>query len=297
MNTSALLVTLFLVGAGAIEERVISEITLADGQQLRGYVVEETDENYVLELAAGGRMEIASSSVKSVRVNERITADAKTGELREGDPNRTRYFYSPSAHMLKAGEGYFSQKELLFSSVAYGVTDNISVLAGAVLPFWFMGNGSGFNFIFGAKAGGEVAPGVHLAAGAETLMLPGFGYSSSPSMLFAGFLFGTATFGDEEQHLSVSVGRPFFFSRFGSGAPAELIATLSGSIRVHKHVALVTENWLIPSSTMTVGFFSGGLRLMAGRIAVDLGAIVPATSTYGASPIPLPWLDFTYNFG
>lgn len=296
MNTSALLITLFVLGAEPTEARVISELTLTDGQQLRGYIVEETEERYVVELASGGRMEVAASSVESVRVNERITADAKTGELREGDPNRTRYFYSPSAHMLKKGEGYFSQKELLFSSVAYGVTDNISVLAGAVLPFWFIGNGAGFNFIFGAKAGGEVAPGIHLAAGAETLMLPGFGYSG-PSAMFAGFLFGTATIGSEEQHLSVSVGRPFFFSQYGSGAPAELIATLSGSIRVHKHLALVTENWLIPSSTMTVGFFSGGLRLMAGRIAVDLGAILPATSTYGVSPIPLPWLDFTYNFG
>jgi len=40
----------------------------------------------------------------------------------------------PRAIPLEKGTGYFSQKELVMSSVAYGLTDNISVLGGTPLP-------------------------------------------------------------------------------------------------------------------------------------------------------------------
>ena len=46
----------------------------------------------------------------------------------------TRYLYAPTAIPLEKGTGYFSQKELVMSSVAYGLTDNISVLGGTPLP-------------------------------------------------------------------------------------------------------------------------------------------------------------------
>jgi hypothetical protein len=165
-----------------------------------------------------------------------------------------------------------------------------------VLPAWFLGSG-GMNFIVGAKAGGTITEHFHLAAGAETLMLPQVG-SSSIGSVFAGFLFGTATVGDEDAHLSVSLGRPFVLSQGVGALPVELIGTASGSIRVHKHFALVTENWLLPSAEGTVAFFSGGFRIISGRIAVDVGGIWMLTPMGGlATAVPLPWLDFTYNFG
>lgn len=291
----AALLVLLPSAARADEEPPFSRITLKDGQQLRGYVVEKSDQRYLLELAGGGRMEIPTSSVATVVVDARARVDARTGEVREGDPNRTRYFYSPSAHFLKQGEGYFSQKQLLFSSVAYGLTDNISVLAGAVLPLWLF-PGGGFNFIGGLKAGGQVAQDVHLAVGAETLVLPGLGLVTPASMSFVGLVFGTATYGDEDRHLSVSLGRPFFFTSFGSGAPVEVIGTVSGLMRLNQNVALLTENWVLPTPMGVFGVVSGGVRLMSGRIAVDLGGIW-GVSRFGSTTVPVPWVDFTYNFG
>ena len=298
MKTSLVALAVVFLSSSAFaqdSERVISRVTLNDGQELHGYVVERTDEKVLLELTSGGRMELPSASVRTITSDERVKVDGR-GELRSSDPSRTRYFYSPSGFMLRQGEGYFSQKELFFSSVAYGVTDNISVLAGSVLPAWLAGP-YGMNFIIGAKGGGQVAPGIHLAAGLETLMLPNIGFGGGGMQpVFAGFLFGTATIGSEDTHMSVSLGRPFFLSQFGSANLFQVIATVSGSARLNKHVALVSENWIIPSSTSTMGLVSGGVRLMAGRIAVDVGGIW-MVSTFGSSAIPLPWLDFTYNFG
>ena len=158
-------------------QRTLSKVTLSDGQELHGYVVEQSEENFVLELINGGRMELPPSSVRTVVADTSVKVDA-SGELRNRDPNRTRYFYSPSAHMLRRGEGYISQKELFFTSVAYGITDNIGIIAGSVLPAWFGGN-NGMNFIFGVKAGGTITEYFHLPGGAQTLVLPQLGYSSA----------------------------------------------------------------------------------------------------------------------
>jgi hypothetical protein len=123
------------------------------------------------------------------------------------------------------------------------------------------------------------------------------GASNGPAAIGAlGFLFGTATFGNEEAHASLSLGTPFASTSSGSFAPTDVIVTASGAIRVNKHVALITENWLLPSATYTFGALSGGVRFIAGRIAVDVGGIWLGSTT-GSVPYPVPWLDFTYNFG
>jgi hypothetical protein len=74
-------------------------------------------------------------------------------------------------------------------------------------------------------------------------------------------------------------------------------ATLSGNIRVSQRVSLVTENWLVPTLIASGNselpmLNSLAVRLFGESWAVDLGGIrVPGL------PIPMPWLDFSYNFG
>ena len=100
------------------------------------------------------------------------------GEIYHGDPNRTRYLYGPSAFLLKKGEAYVSQKELFFTSAAYGISDNVSMLVGSVLPILFTDDG--FNLITALKVGGPVyADKLHLATGFETLF---FGFQVKDSL-------------------------------------------------------------------------------------------------------------------
>jgi hypothetical protein len=270
-------------------ERPMSVITLKDGQELHGRVVSRDAKKVVVELAKGGRMELPAHLVASVEEDETVQVRAN-GDIWFQDPNRTRYLYAPSAMMLRQGEGYFSQKELVFSSISYGLSDNITLQAGAVLPLWVLG-ANGFNIIGGVKVGGSPLDKLHLAVGAQAISFP------SSGLVAAGFLFGTATYGTPDIHVSLGVGSPFLLTGSFSLAP-QAVTTLSGNVRVGQNVALVSENWLIP------GFISPGatgelpmlnslaVRIFGKQWAVDIGGIrVPNV------PIPIPWLDFAYNFG
>jgi hypothetical protein len=287
------------VPAAAGEGDAMVKVVLSDGQELHGHLLAESPESVSVELASGGRLDLPRSSIRALEREE--GAVVKGGAVWFQDPNRTRYFYAPSAMTLRAGEGYFSQKELAFSAVAYGVTDHITVLAGSALPLWFVPDGYGINFVGGVKVGFQAMENLHLAAGAESLVLPIFGDGSGSSfgggsgMLGAGFVFGTGTFGTRDQHLSLAVGKPFLF--YGSSSlVGDVIVVASGSLRVLPNLSLITENWIFPTGSIGNGEIpmlnSAGIRIMGNRLAADVGLIrIPGT------PVPMPWLDFTYNFG
>lgn len=271
----------------------ISSVRLSDGQVLRGRVVQQTAEEVVLELVSGGRMTLARKGISAIEVEDRAMVSS-TGQIWFKDPNRTRYFYSPSAMTLKQGEGYFSQKELFFSAVAYGITDNITVLIGSVLPMWMSGTVYGINLIGAIKVGFSPAEDIHVAAGFESIALPGLS-------LGGGFLFAGITVGDDNAHVTINAGAPFFFVQDPSAEFGDAIVTTSGNYRLGRHVALVTEHWFLPQ-------FNGGLdltminslgaRIFGEQWAVDLGFVRLAPAGMASIGfIPIPWVDFTYNFG
>jgi hypothetical protein len=274
-------------------KRELSRITLKDGQALRGVVVHQDARTVVVELATGGRLELPANQVRSVEAEPHARVRAN-GEVWFQDPNRTRYLYAPSAMMLRQGEGYFSQKELFFSSINYGLTDHITVQAGAAIPAWLAEDG--FNLIGGVKVGGQVTDRLSLAAGAQALVLPGMGSSFSGGA--AGLLFGTATYGTPDAHMSLAVGTPFVLASEKEVFTRHYIVALSGNVRMSQRLALVTENWLLPTLADEVAnnqfpmLNSLALRIFGEHWAVDIGGIrMPGI------PIPIPWLDFTYNFG
>lgn len=273
----------------APEKRELSRITLKDGQELRGVVVHRDARLVVVELATGGRLELPATQVERVEAEPHAQVRAN-GEVWFQDPNRTRYLYAPSGMMLRQGEGYFSQKELFFSSLSYGLTDNITVQVGAVLPLWLIESGA--NFIGGIKVGGSVTDRLHLALGAQALVIPGL---SSGSVVGMGFLFGTATYGTPDAHVSLALGKPLTFGSNESVLNRHYIVAVSGNVRMSRTVALVSENWALPTLFENDPFpmvNSLALRIFGEHWSVDLGGVrIPEV------PIPIPWLDFTYNFG
>jgi hypothetical protein len=277
---------------GAPEKRELSRITLKDGQELRGVVVHRDARVVVVELATGGRLELPATQVEHVEAEPHAQVRAN-GEVWFQDPNRTRYLYAPSGMMLRQGEGYFSQKELFFSSMNYGLTDHITVQVGAVVPAWLADGG--FNLIGGVKVGGSVTDRLHLALGAQALFLPGLVNGSGAGM---GFLFGTATYGTPAAHVSLALGKPLTFASGEEILNRHYIVAVSGNVRMTQTLALVTENWVMPtileglSDNQLPMINSLALRLFGEHWSVDLGGVrIPEV------PIPIPWLDFTYNFG
>ncbi|HLL55369.1 MAG TPA: hypothetical protein VK447_17555 [Myxococcaceae bacterium] len=275
--------------AAATSTGEVSSITLSDGQVILGRIISRDEQNTVVELGSGARMTLSSNSINEVKTEK--GAKIEEGKVWLPDANRTRYLYAPSAMMLRQGEGYFSQKELFFSAASVGITDNISLLAGAVVPAWFVP--SGFNFIFAAKVGFSLNENFHLAGGAETIVLPFV--SGFPG---AGFVFAAATVGGPNLHGTIAVGRPFAFSTTGSQSLGEAIITLNGAYRINNTFGLVSENWIFPglysgtNDSLPVMFNGLAGRIMLGRFTLDLGFIRLHTA-----PFPAPWLDVAYHWG
>jgi hypothetical protein len=260
----------------------IATVHLKDGQTLRGRVVSREPSGLVLDLGGGVRVTVPKEQID-------VVLEDRPGARPEWRPdsNRTRYLYSPSGFMLRSGEVYFSQTELLYSSINFGVTNFLTLGIGSAIPFLFVKDGA--NFVAVAKVGGSLGDYVHLAGGAQTIVLPGVGSGGA-----LGFLFGTVTVGTPDAHLGVSVGPPFATSRSQADLGPVLVS-VSGNLRVANSLALVTENWFAPSLSVSnheasmINAFA--LRIIGDHIGVDLGLMHVPDAT-----VPIPWLDFTYNF-
>jgi hypothetical protein len=265
-------------------------IYMTDGQELTAILLGENKEKLRVRIGSGAPFDIARASIRAVEDADAVPSP----ENYFRDPNITRTFYAPTGFRLRAGEAYFSQKELLFSSFGYGITDNVSVMVGTVLPTWFSGGGQ--NLVAGFKVGMDVGDVWHLAAGAQGVGLPFFGSFSGGSPAGFGFVFGTATCGTPLFNITFSAGEGVH--NLGSGGNT-FIAVGSASWRVGQHVALQTENWFFPGLPSMFGnnepfliINSAGIRLMNKNLAADLGFIrIPGSVT------PFPWVDFTYTFG
>ena len=259
-------------------------ITLSDGQTMIGRV-KCKDQQCRITSSNGLKIEIDRSSI--TRIDE-LSAREKNPHF---DANRTRYLYSPSAFSLKTGEGYLSQKELFFTSVAYGVTDHLTIIGGAALPLWL---GDAFNIILGAKYSFDLDDHLRMAAGAETFNFP----TASFGLILS---FVGLTLGDEEAHVTFNAGKPFAYSGNSDNIPensSAFMLSLSANKKLSKSARLITENWLFlsinqPRSNLTLN--SLALRLQGESLAVDLGGILLG-SDGDIFPIPIPWLDFAYNF-
>lgn len=251
-------------------------IILKDGQQLRGLLVSQGEAGATLDLEGGARLLVPTESIARIEL-----APVQPSVRRPSDPSRTRYLFSPSAFMLAQGEGYISQTELLVTSAALGLTDHLTVGAGTCLPALFSAGGDGTNFIGTVKAGGSVGEHLHLAIGAQGLVLPASGFSG-------GLLFGTAAIGTPDAHLSLSAGPPLT----SDGDRGPLLVSVSGALRVADRIALVTENWIIPGGEEPINIFSGAVRFIGRGLAVDAGLVA-----LEGFPVALPWLDFTWRVG
>jgi len=184
----------------------------------------------------------------------------------------TRYFYGPSSYNIPQGQWLFSQKELFFSSVAYGLTDHLSVQVGSVLPALFVEEGA--NVILGAKAGIDFEQKIGFQAGVQaffvedqTLWLP----------------FGGVTLGSPEAHFSLNVALP----ADEEGSEEAVWFMPAGELVANQRFSILGE--AIIGGEGFLGLL--GVRIRSGRISSDIGAVL-----LEGAEMPLPWLDISYFF-
>jgi hypothetical protein len=255
-----------------VDSTKIQVITMRDGSSLVGRIVSVRADSVDFQMAIG-RVPVAIRDIREIK--ETDTGTMHDGQYWFPNPNATRLFFAPSGQMLKKGEGYFADYELFFPGFAYGVTDNFSVGGGASL---FPTGLDNQVYYFTPKVGVSFGEQVHLAAG----------------LLFAGTKggtggvgYGAGTFGNGDASVTVGLGYGFA----GGDIESKPVAMLGGEKRVSRRIALVTENYLLPTSDNNL-VYSFGVRFMGEKLTTDLAIF----NYSGSDIIGIPYVDFVFRF-
>jgi hypothetical protein len=140
----------------------------------------------------------------------------------------------------------------------------------------------GQNVILGARVGTSLTEQVHVSAGFHSLVIPDGGA--------VGLASGQLTLGTPRAHLTLSGGYPFIVDDDDSYT-GDLMMSVAGNLRMSQHSALVSENWIFRDGDQTHVIASGAIRFLGEHSAVDVGFVgIPD------GEVPIPWLDFTWNW-
>jgi hypothetical protein len=251
------------------------QISFTDGSVFVGRVYETSDSIHIL----------FKNEQELIFLNKDVL---KKKELNKGERKvstklgKTRYLYSPSAMTLKQGQFAFSQKELFFSTLAYGIHDNVSIQLGSILPVLFISGGA--NGILAFKVGGEVEPYFHIGGGLQSFIFIEEAFHIP---------FGVLTMGNAQKHISINIGIPFS----NSGSKNIKFASLSAFYNFTRNISLVSENFLIMSDE-SIGIHGESLAIhgLAMRYSgesfyTDIGFLMTEEI-----PVPYPWIDISLDF-
>ena len=270
-----------LGGPAAAADKLVA-VELRDGSRLVGRVVAEDADSLTVATSGGLEVVVRRDTVVS------MSDVGEDGRAVSADPNYSRLLFAPTGRPLKKGDGYFSDYELLFPGVAYGLTDNITLGGGvSVIP------GLGLDeqlFYVSPKVGFDLGDRAAVSVGALLAGAGGGGDDSESA--YVGFAVGT--FGSPSKSLTLGVGIGDTTGEFTDAVP---ILMAGGTITVSRHVALVGETWMFLNDDfrMSEQPFGVGVRLFGERLSADVGLILVGELL--DEGFPLPWLSVTYHFG
>jgi hypothetical protein len=257
------------------------EVRLRDGSTLIGRITSLTADSVYLALGSGPLV-VARSSVTEVR-------QFASSQLRGGvpwfeNPHPTRLLFAPTAFALSKGERYYSNIYLFFNSFAVGVTDRFTMGAGMTL---FPAPDMSDNLFY-------LTPKYTFAEGDNTRFAVGgflgwFGAASDAEGRGSlGILYATGSAGTVERNVTVGMG----WGYLGGDIADRPLVMVGFQSRVAQRLALVSENWIFPSSELAA-LVSFGLRFLGERIGADVALI-----NNPSDPVTLgvPFVGLTIKF-
>jgi hypothetical protein len=228
----------------------------------------------------GGVMLLARTQIASL-----VTVapqDFHDGQYWFRNPNATRLFFAPTGRTLRRGEGYYSNTLLVFNGATVGVTDRVTIGGNVSL---IPSSGSQLAYVT-PKAGVYSSEDLNVSVGA-LLAYNGFGETDSERQF--GILYSVATMGSPDASVTGGIG----WGYQGSGLARRPVVMLGGVSRVSRRTALLTENYVVSTSSETTGIFSYGIRFFNETISVDLAFI---NSTAGSVFPGIPFVSFAVKF-
>lgn len=253
-------------------------LNLRDGSQLYVTLQRARLDTLLVKTVGGIEISVPDSHIADV-------SDAP-GQIVEGnfyrlDPNTSRLFFAPTGRRLEAKSGYLADYYVFLPTLAFGVSNMLSLSGGvSLLP-----GADSQIFYFAPKLTWEVSQKVGLAAGFLSMSIP-----NDTNNLHVNLAYSVATYGDALKSITVGAGIPF-----GADSNGYAVLLIGGESQVSNSVKLITENWIF-AGEVTTAAFSGGVRFFGERLAVDLALItVKDLVEEGGFPF-IPWVDFSVFF-
>lgn len=278
-------ITIPVIKIKKVEEEFPSSsfyIELANGNKLSGTIQKKRVNDFDFSSSSIGVVTIKPDQIINIKIIEGETI--YKGDYWFPNPNATRYFFAPSAIPLEKGEGYYQNAYVIANSANFGVSSNISIGGGLLLPV---------AAYITPKIGFRIADNFYLGAGVLLALLP--------ETTQAGIAYGLATVGNIENNLTLGVGYGFVDDE----STEKPLVTINGMFRVSKKVAFVTENWIVHvevhdeltnnSEKKYQGYFSYGLRFMWDKFTID-AAFINGPEIFDVFFIGVPYIDFVVKF-
>lgn len=262
------------------DSTIVYAIVLIDGSKIIGRVTSLTADSVRIQSTAS-TTGVARTAIREVRAYPLSTMHK--GELWPENPHATRLLFSPTAIPLRKGESYFSDFWIFLVSAATGVTDRFTIGGGMTLVPSTDFSKNIFYLI--PKYTVVNRPTTKVAIGALMAHLP-FDAGTSSSV---GVLYGVGTLGSRENNVTLGAG----WGYVGGTLSKTPVMTLGGQRRVGRRLALISENWFVPSRLSDGGVITYGVRILGESIAVDL-ALANAPKDLIFPGVPL--LGFAVRF-
>jgi hypothetical protein len=264
------------------DSTIVYRVMLSDGSKLVGHVTMLSADSVRIRSAASTTT-VARSAIREARAYP--LSAMRNGELWPENPHATRLLFSPTAIPLRKGESYFADFWVFIISAAHGVTDRFTLGGGmTVLP----GLSLEKNVLYAMPKYTVIdRPAAKLALGGLLATVP----IDSDRRKSLGLLYAVGTVGSRENNLTVGTG----FGYVGNTLSKTPVVTVGGQTRVARHLALITENWFVPSEGADAGFVTYGVRFLDDKFAVDLAFGTPIDGG-GVSFPGVPLLGFAVKF-
>ncbi len=259
-------------------------VEATDGNEFFGALVFENNDSLVLRTEIYGELTLRKLMVRKItRLQPKVY---KAGEYWPENLQAGRYFWVPSGHGLKAGEGYYQNVWVMFNQFAVGVTDWLS-LGGGMVPL-FLFPEAPTPLWFSPKLSIPVSKN-KFSLGAGALVGTWIGEEGEGSF---GIVYGLTTLGDRSNNISFGMGYGYSQGDFNSNPTLNL----SFMIRTGPKGYLVSENYYIGMGEHPLTLISFGGRTMVRKVGIDYGLFIPFSSEM-ESLFAIPWLGFTVPFG
>lgn len=260
----------------------LSSIETKDGNEYVGYILRMENGVLVVRTENLGEIRVRRQDIKFIRPVQKT--QIVEGEYWYDNPYATRYFFGPSGHGLRKGEGYYQNTWVWFNQVVYGFSNNFSMGVGVIPLFVFAG----------APTPIWVTPKVSIPLQKDKVSL-GVGGLFATVLGESGANFGVAygqlALGPRDRNINFGLG----YGYSGDSWASTPTISISGTYRTSKKFALITENYLFDTGEENYLLFSAGGRFIGRRIAIDAALVMP-TQTEDFF-IAIPWLSLTVPFG